>query len=257
MTDFIPNGFWGLPKCIWFLASRTNPPIWEPASIDPAEWSVWSNLIINHDATWIEDRVRYIYFSRKEPQPIQSVERVSSYHAAEAHLRRALYSGAVVAYFVSGAPEAHGSIQHVLKEGWGTDAGQEILWRGRASLEGEPTERVLFLDGFSYRQHFFEHQAAQDGGPTAPASSEGKAPQARRGRPPAYDWAKARAKAFEHLEYHGMPDPNDADLPSQAALERLIAEFLTTAERSPSESQVREYVGKWIAEFAKGLNPRG
>lgn len=252
MTDFVPNGFWGLPKCIWFLASRTNTPVWDPASIDPIEWSVWSNLIINHDATWIEDRVRYVYFIRQEPQPVQSLDRLNSYHAAEAHLRRALYAGEVVAYFVSDAPETSGLIQHVLREGWGTDAGQEILWRGRASLDGEPRERLLFLDGFSYRQHFFEPQTGSDGGTCAPASSEGKAPtQRRRGRPAGYPWNEAYAFFLNVVEYHGVPDPSDPELPTQAALEGRIADFLgQRCNRIPAVSVVRDYVSKWLRDLA-------
>jgi hypothetical protein len=80
----------------------------------------------------------------------------------------------------------------------------------------------------------------------------------RRGRPPIWDWAAAKAACFKILDHHGLPLPTDPDLPNQAALERKIQYFFAAENggNAPVESQTRDYVAVWIAEFAQAEKGR-
>jgi hypothetical protein len=257
MTDFIPKGFIGLPNAIWFLANRLQPDLWKTGWQDVEELNYWSYLRETNDAKWVEDRLRYPFFRKKMPMPAATSLRLDSYYDAENRLRQALYANDLKAYFVSDVPDTSGELQHVLPQGWGTDAGQEILWFGRADLAGEPTTRIVFVDVYSLLTHFFPGEKAPGEGAASvpPAELDRAATPRGRGRPHGYDWTRAREVILAKLAYHGLPDANDPDLSSQAVLERVAAEFVSTADRSPAESVTRGHVTRWIAEFAAGARP--
>ena len=71
-------------------------------------------------------------------------------------------------------------------------------------------------------------------------------PAERRGRAPHPYWEDAKREAFKWLDENGSPRPGTGE---QAQLEAHIAGFLTGQEPCPSESRVRDYVVRWIAEF--------
>nr|WP_156134409.1 hypothetical protein [Methylobacterium sp. ZNC0032] len=254
MSEFIPKGFTGLPQAIWFMSTQIHPELWQKEALYEREMPVWVNRIMrDNDAVWLEDHLRYPFFAANEPFPERTSLRISSYYGAESMLRVALHAGDLTAYFISAAKETYGKRLPVLADGWGTDAGQEILWCGRANLDGEPPQRMVFVDVYSLRQHFFEGpKAKRVENPSRPIAT---APMRRRGRPPEYDWAGARQLVLSHFAYHGLPSPDDPDIPTQAAVERLVADHVSTADRSPATSTVREYVVAWQAEFATGARP--
>jgi len=68
----------------------------------------------------------------------------------------------------------------------------------------------------------------------------------RRGRSPRLYWGDAKREALKWLDENGSPRPGTGE---QAQLEAHVAGFLTGQEPCPSESRVRDYVVRWIAEF--------
>jgi hypothetical protein len=74
-----------------------------------------------------------------------------------------------------------------------------------------------------------------------------------RGRKRKWDWESAKQFCWEILEHHGEPDPNDPDLPNQAALERRVQEYFANHNGgdAPVESQIRDYVGDWLDEYSE------
>jgi hypothetical protein len=95
------------------------------------------------------------------------------------------------------------------------------------------------------RKAFFDSGSETASIPTPKASS--------RGRKRKWDWEGAKQACWETLEHHGEPDPNDPDLPNQAALERRVQEYFATHNggNAPVESQIRDYVGDWLDEYSE------
>ena len=75
----------------------------------------------------------------------------------------------------------------------------------------------------------------------------------KRGRPPTYPWSAAKIEFDRLITFHGLPVAGDPDLPNQAAVERLIAEFIEKEiGKAPPESLVRTHVGKWRRAAKQG-----
>jgi len=250
MTEFIPKGFVGLPKAIWFLANRFDSALWNAPDQDPRELSYWTYLIEANDAKWLEDRIRYAFFRNKDSMPAATSLRIESYYNAEGRLRQALFANEIKAYFVSAAAETAGELLHILPEGWGTDAGQEILWYGRADLVGEPSRRIVFVDVYSTRTHFLGSEAEANPTAVTNLAQTSAAMPKRRGRPPAYDWPAAELYARKLLAHHGSPNADDPEFPNMAAFEGMISQFFADrSDRIPSESTVRERVKAWLDAY--------
>jgi hypothetical protein len=68
----------------------------------------------------------------------------------------------------------------------------------------------------------------------------------RRGRVPNPIWSAAKNEAIQSLKDNGFPQPGDG---GQAALEKLIADWLASWGHYPAESTVRRHVTSWINEY--------
>jgi hypothetical protein len=55
-------------------------------------------------------------------------------------------------------------------------------------------------------------------------------------------WPEFENYIFDVLDYHGPPSPDDPELPDQAALERLGADFMQNHGWEAAESTIREHV---------------
>ncbi|MBN9435573.1 hypothetical protein [Bosea sp. (in: a-proteobacteria)] len=251
--EFIPEGYAGLPAIIWYIAQRSHPDLWASEHLHELEISIWSHLVINNDAKFILDRLRYPFFERNLSFPDETQARFRSYDEAERKLRQALYAGSLTAFFNSSASATAGQMMHVLRDGWSIDSGRQILWSGRANLAGEPSQRVVFVSIFSVRQHFWGEQQSQ---PEKAEETSIKAvfskvsSASRRGRPESYNWQAAEAYARELLKHHGPPSPDDPEFPNQAAFERMISEFFAKiSDRIPAESVIRKRAKGWLECF--------
>jgi hypothetical protein len=73
------------------------------------------------------------------------------------------------------------------------------------------------------------------------------------GRKRKWDSEGAKQACWKILEHHGEPDPNDPDLPNQAALERRVQEYFAkhNGGDAPVESQIRDYVRVWLNEYSE------
>lgn len=140
-TPYIPPGYIGIIKGVLFVAALRNRERWDFGKMLPNEAAIWEALPQMRYPEFIENLLLADVPREARENDSSLIERVIDYREARADIRTALAEDKLRAYFFDEKGEMH----HVLKEGWRSDAGQEILEHGYARLEGESTPRFLLL----------------------------------------------------------------------------------------------------------------
>ena len=214
-----------------------------------------SDLIGDERATWMSLRFRYGRL-RQKPKAMPELIWMRPYDAEEA-LVRALQAKAIEPQpgrgwagpiWFNRACYGHtlSSTRFIHRDGGGVDLGPERI---------EPRfDAARLLSVFPPRDLVaYEALLSQtDAPPVAIRVSSNSVEPKRRGRKPAYDWPRLKEFAFELLDHHGLPDPNDPELPSQEALVNAVLDHSEAKfRRQPSPSQARAHVKTWLEEYVR------
>lgn len=144
---FYPDGYVGLEQAALIVAKRVDAGIWKSETFLGGEAAYWAALGYNIPAKFISSSL-WAKFKDSDPDSRSQVHsRVNSYLNAQRMLRSWLFSGDLVGSYV----DPTGNWGWILKEGWGTPAGGEILDNGTAVLEGDWLQVVLLQENDIYR----------------------------------------------------------------------------------------------------------
>lgn len=138
-TRFYPRGYIGTEQGILRIAKVRDPGHWLPEKIYPDEGQIWGGLGLTHNAEFLSNHLSVLVPIEQRKNDTSMIDRLYDFEDALVELRKALHSGDVVAEFLdeSGKPD------FILKDGWGGDAGDEILRRGIAYLADGWSRLVL------------------------------------------------------------------------------------------------------------------
>ena len=76
----------------------------------------------------------------------------------------------------------------------------------------------------------------------------------KRGRTPKSFWPNVKSYVFKLLDHHGLPTPEDQDLPDQAALEKRVATLCDKQGWKAAESTIRLQVTQYLVEWKHRKN---
>ena len=139
MARFYPKGFIGSEEATLSIARTRNPGRWKDGAMSPAEKDVWKTLGKSLNATFIYNHLPY--YVKEGDRTEATMDRYCDFMEAAGELRKSLFAGETVAFFI----EDSGKLDHILKDGWGGDQGEDILLKGTVSLEGGVWERVILF----------------------------------------------------------------------------------------------------------------
>jgi hypothetical protein len=128
---FYPKGFIGSESAILLIAKTRDPSRWTDDTISSIERAVWDGLGTTLNAEFIGDHLRVLSkHQRQLTGDTSMIHRLCDFSEAHIDLRKALFAGEIVAYFL----EENGKLNFIMKDGWGGDDGADILLRGVADL---------------------------------------------------------------------------------------------------------------------------
>jgi hypothetical protein len=121
----------GSEAAILHIAKTRDPSRWAADRILPDEQAVWNGLGKTLNAELIGSHLSVLEKSERQRVGDTSImDRLCDFSDALAELRKALFAGEVVAYYL----DERGKQDFILKEGWGGDLGADILLRGVVDL---------------------------------------------------------------------------------------------------------------------------
>lgn len=250
-TRYYPSGYIGLEQGAILLAKLQYPENWRTESMLPGEEKIWNGLGYLLSAEAID----YIIFCLKEDLkkkvPLLDIKpmyiRYYDFDGAIQDMRRALHAGELVGEFC----DEHGKFDYVKKDGWGSDAGLDILLRGVAWLDHSPThdvQRLIFVRE-SALQALAERLCPQEVTEHETARTETDTSKNKGGRPPEYNWAEIENFARSMVQKHGKPNRKNAKFSTQEDLVTLILAHCAVSDLHPSASNVRKRVSGWLSGF--------
>lgn len=136
---FYPTGYIGLEQATLRLARRVDPKEWEGDSMLHGEGNFWSGLAIETSAASISGQLWARYRDSNSKEKLRVYLRVQSFLHAQQQLQKWLFSGEVRGEYV----DENGRWGWILKEGWSTAGGLEVLEEGVALLEDNWVRLVL------------------------------------------------------------------------------------------------------------------
>lgn len=138
-TRFYPRGYIGTEQGIVRVARIRDPGHWLPEKICPDERQIWDGLGFTYNAEFLPNHLSVLVPIEQRKNDTSMMDRLCDFGDALIELRKALHAGDVVAEFL----DESGKPGFILKEGWGGDAGDEILRRGIADLADGWSRLVL------------------------------------------------------------------------------------------------------------------
>lgn len=128
---YVPRGYIDTERALIRIATVRNPGRWRVDAMHSKEREIYEGLGRSFNAEFLGDHLRY-HISAEDRKADQNIlERLFDYNDAISDLREALHAGDFVAEFV----DEHGKFDFIKSEGWGGEAGIEILCRGVAWLD--------------------------------------------------------------------------------------------------------------------------
>jgi hypothetical protein len=239
---FIPRGYMGIEPGLVAFASIRNPDRWKPEGLHAKEREIYEGLGRSHLSQFLSELLLFHIPAEERKANPEILERMLDYDEAIDHLREALHAGEIVAQFV----DDRGKLEAIKREGWGTDAGLEILLCGTAQLEdGTNALRTVLLPLKN-----IEALARQQKSQSAAAARSGNQKIDKGGRPPEYDWGAIKAYALALIEQRGRPHKTNRLLQSNTELvEAIMNEWALEKDIHLSLPTVRKRVNLWLAEL--------
>jgi hypothetical protein len=128
---FYPKGFVGSEAAILQIAKTRDPSRWTADRILPDEQAVWDGLGKTLNAEFISSHLSVLKKGTgPEAGDTSMIDRLCDFSDALAELRKSLFAGEIVAYFV----DEEGKQDFILRDGWGGEQGADILLRGVVDL---------------------------------------------------------------------------------------------------------------------------
>lgn len=240
---YVPRGYIDTERALIRIATIRKPDRWHSDGMHPKEREIYAGLGQLYNAQYLGDHLRVQIPAHERKENPEILERLLDYNDAIYDLREALHAGDFVAEFV----DEHGIFDFIKSEGWGGEAGLEILCCGIAWLDYGPlTASRLVLFRSETIEKFGLSLVAADVSSTAQSTLK----QDKGGRPPEYDWSAIKDYVSAMVREHGRPGKNNKRLPSQQQLvEAVMDEWSGKFDQQLAESSVRRYVRRWLTEL--------
>lgn len=140
---YVPREYMDTERALIRIAAVRKPDRWCLDNMHPKEREIYEGLGRIYNAQYLADHLRVQIPADERKANPEILERVLDYNDAIYALREALHAGDFVAEFV----DEHGKFDFIKPEGWGGEAGLEILCCGVAWLDYGPltaSRLVLF-----------------------------------------------------------------------------------------------------------------
>ncbi len=233
---YIPRGYVDTERALIRIATIRNPERWRSEVMHTTERNIYEGLGRAFNSELLGDHLRVLIPEQEREADQNILERLLDYNDAIYDLREALHAGDFVAEFV----DENGRFDFIQSQGWGGDAGLEILCRGIAWLDcgTEAVSRLVL-----FKAETIESFARIS------SKADAASPPDKGGRPPEYDWPAIRSYVSNLVAKHGSPGKNNRRLPNkQQIVEAVMDEWSRKFDQQLSESSVRRYVGRWLSE---------
>jgi hypothetical protein len=137
---YYPAGYVGTERAIFMIAAAKDPELWSRDAIPPEERLVWERMNVTWNGLVLNQHLPY---SIPPGQRDGAIDRLCSFYRALDLLRKALHLGSITAEFC----DERGRFDYIQKDGWGGEAGLDILLSGVAELDYGATTwtRLLLL----------------------------------------------------------------------------------------------------------------
>jgi hypothetical protein len=148
-TRFYPKGYIGSEQGILRVAKKRDSNHWIPERVHPDELPIWEGLGTRYNALLLQNHLSVLVPIEQRQSDTSMIHRLCDFGDALVEIRKALHAGDLVAEFL----DESGKLGSILKDGWGGDAGDEILLRGAVDLADGRSRLLLFklatLDQFA------------------------------------------------------------------------------------------------------------
>jgi hypothetical protein len=138
-TRFYPKGYIGLEQGILLVAKIRNPERWLESDFLPGESAIWDGLGWVYNAEYLQNHLAVLVPKENRDADTGMIDRLCDYGDASVEVRKALYAGELTAEYI----DENGQLGTIIREGWATEAGSEILSRGIADLADRWTSLVM------------------------------------------------------------------------------------------------------------------
>jgi hypothetical protein len=139
-TRFYPKGYIGSEQGILRVAKKRDPKHWIREQIHPDELPIWEGLGTIYNALLLQNHLSILVPNEQRKNDTSMIDRLCDFGDALVEIRTALHAGHLVAEFL----DESGALCSILKDGWGGDAGDEILLRGIVDLADGRSRVLLF-----------------------------------------------------------------------------------------------------------------